>query len=326
MALNYSEMLKKLKGPLALLPTHFNKDESLDLGAMVATTEFVLDEMAGKDGCLMIAGSTSEFYAMSDEESLELIKCVVETVDGRVPIIAGTGRAATKLSIEFSKKAEDLGIDCAMITNPYYLMTSDEGLYRHFSQIAEALEIGVMVYNNPTTSKMWVPVPIMKRLSKIPNIIASKENSTTMEKLYWMMNEIDPNEFAVCCGIGNMYFLYEALLECKSFVTEMVCIAPDIAYGMYDASTKQDYKGLKRWLDKLVPYHRFIGKCVASRNIPTTIEQEVGGRATAVYQSVMKKSMELVGLPGGVVREPLENLTNQEVAELKIALLECGIL
>ena len=326
MGFSPKEMQAKLKGPLALLPTHFNDDESLDLGAMRATAQFAVEQMEGKDGCIMIAGSTSEFYAMTDEESLAMIKTVVETANGKVPIIAGTGRAATKLSIDMSLQAQDLGIDCAMITNPYYLMTADEGLYRHFSKIAEKLDIGVMVYNNPSTSKMQIPVDIMQRLSKVPNIIASKENATTMEKAYWMMEEIDPEDFTVCCGIGNIYFIYEALLGCRSFVTELICFAPDIAYGMYDAAMQKDYDTMKAWLDKLIPYHKFIGRCVAKRRIPTTIEQEVGGRATSVYQSVLKKSMELAGQPGGIVREPLENLTTEEVAELKVALTACGII
>jgi 4-hydroxy-tetrahydrodipicolinate synthase len=326
MSLTPQEMLKKLKGPLALLPTHFNKDESLDLEAMRATAEFARDQIMGKDGCIMITGSTSEFYAMTDEESLAVLDTVVKTVDGKVPVIAGTGRAGTKLAIDMSLKAQDKGIDLAMITNPYYLQCTDEGLYRHFSKIAEALKIGVMIYNNPTTSKMWTPVSVMQRLSMIPNIIASKENTTVMERIYWMMDAINPEEFTVCCGIGNLYYLYEAILNCKAYVTELVCFAPQIAYAMYDMACQKNYSELKKQLDRLIPYHKFIGACVSRRNIPTVLCEEVGGRATAVYQSVMKKAMELTGLPGGVVREPLENLTDTETAELKDILKDIGLI
>lgn len=326
MSLTPQEMLKKLKGPLALLPTHFNKDESLDLGAMKATAEFVRDKMQGKDGCIMIAGSTSEFYAMTDEESLAMIDTVVKTVGGKVPVIAGTGRAATKLTIDISIKAQDKGIDLAMITNPYYLQVTDKGLYRHFSKVAEALKIGVMIYNNPTTSKMWTPVSIMQQLSKIPNVIASKENSTTMERVYWMMDAVDPEEFTVCCGIGNLYYLYEVILNCKAYVTELICFAPDIAYAMYDMASQKNYTEIKRQLDRLIPYHKFIGTCVSRRNVPTVLCEEVGGRATTVYQSILKKAMELTGLPGGIVREPLENLTDAEITELKVILKGIGLI
>lgn len=325
MSLLYNEMLKKIKGPLALLPTHFNNDESLDLGAMRATTEFALNAMQGKDGCIMIAGSTSEFYAMTDDESLAIIRTVVDVVKGKVPVIAGTGRAATGLTIDMSLRAQDAGIDLAMVSNPYYLMITDEGLYRHFSRIAEALDIGVMIYDNPTTSKMSVPVDTMKRLAQIPNIIATKENATDMDKIYWLIHETDPLEFAVTCGIGNNYYIYEAMLGVQAFVTDLMCIAPSLAYAMYDAACLHDYARMKAVLDQLVPYNQFISRCVAKRRIPTTIETGYGGRATSVYQSVMKKAMELVGLMGGVVREPLENLTSEEVCELRTALIESGI-
>lgn len=325
MVSDYKKMIGLIKGPLALLPTHFNKDESLDLGAMRTTAEFALEHMKGKDGCIMIAGSTSEFYAMTDQESLDMIKVVVDVVASRVPVIAGTGRAATGLTIEMSKKAQDLGIDIAMITNPYYLMTTDEGLYRHFSKVAEALDIGIMIYDNPTTSKMSVPVPIMKRLSKIPNIVATKENSIDMDKIYQLQYETDPNEFIVTCGIGTNYFPYEAMLGVRAYVTDLMCICPDIAYAMYDAAVAENYRKMIAILDQIKPYNNFIAKCVARRNIPTSIEVAHAGRATAVYQSVMKKAMELVGLPGGVVREPLENLSDAEVKELREALIASNI-
>ena len=325
MSLTPKEMLQKIKGPLALLPTHFNKDESLDLGAMRATAEFVLKSMEGKDGCVMIAGSTSEFYAMTDKESLDMIDAVVDVIKGKVPLIAGTGRAATGLTIDMSMKAQDAGVDLAMVSNPYYLMITDEGLYRHFSKVAEALDIGVMIYDNPTTSKMNVPVDIMKRLSKIPNIIATKENSIDMDKIYWLTHETDSSEFIVTCGIGTNYYMYEAMLGVHAFVTDLMCIAPNLAYKMYDADCAKEYVAMKQVLDQIVPYNKFIAKCVSSRRIPTSIELAHGGRATSVYQSVMKKAMELVDLPGGVVREPLENLTNTEVADLRRALLDSGI-
>lgn len=325
MTLNLKKTINKIKGPLALLPTHFNKDESLDLGAMKVTAEFALMAMEGKDGCIMIAGSTSEFYAMTDKESLDMIKCIVDVVHGKVPVIAGTGRAATGLTIDMSKKAQDLGIDIAMVSNPYYLMITDEGLYRHFSLVADAIDIGVMIYDNPTTSKMNVPVSVMKRLSKIPNIIATKENSIDMDKIYQLQYETDPTEFVVTCGIGTNYYPYEAMLGVKAYVTDLMCIYPKLAYAMYDAGCLKDYGKMVEILDQLKPYNNFIADCVARRNIPTSIELAHSGRATSVYQSVMKKAMELTGLPGGVVREPLENLTYDEVKMLREALIQSGI-
>lgn len=325
MSLSYQEMFQKIQGVISLLPTHFNRDESLDLGAMRETAEYACQQLKGREGAIMIAGSTSEFYAMTDEETLAMIDAVVKTVGGRVPVIAGTGRAATGLTIDISRRAQELGIDCALVSNPYYMQVTDEGLYRHFSKVAESLDIGVMIYNNPSTSKMFVPPHIIKRLSKIPNIIASKENATTIEKCYWMRAETDPSEFKVCCGIGHLNYMYEAPFGCPAMVTELMLLSPGLIFDFYDACVEKDFLRANRLMDQIIPYHKFIARCVERRSIPSTNDPEIGGRATALYQSVLKCAMEILGLPGGVVREPLENLTEEERQELKGVLRECGM-
>lgn len=326
MSLKPQEMITRIKGPLTIFPTHFADNGDLDLGATRASAEYALETYAGHDGCVMIAGSTSEFYAMTDEESLAMIKTVVDVLGGKVPVIAGTGRAATRLSIDMSVKAQDLGIDMAMVSNPYYMHVSEEGLYRHFSLIAEKLDIGVMVYDNPTTSKIAIPPHLMKRLSKVPNIISVKENTTSIENYYWMQHAVDPSDMIIACGIGHLTYLFEAPLGCPAFVSELLCFAPDIVFAIYDAAVEKDYQKMKQQLDLLIPYHEFVADCVSRRRIPTVLGQELGGKATAVYQSILKKAMELVGLPGGIVREPLENITNAETAELKNVLAAIGIL
>ena len=321
-----SEMIKKIKGPLTIFPTHFNKNGDLDLGAMKAVAEYATTVYKGHDGCVMVAGSTSEFYAMTDKETLDMLKTVVDICHGKVPVIAGTGRAATGLSLDLSLKAQDVGIDMAMLSNPYYMHITDEGLYRHFSTVANALDIGVMIYDNPTTSKIAIPVPLMKRLSKVPNIIGVKENTNNVENYYWMSHEIDPEDMVVACGIGALAYLFEAPLGCPAFVSELVCFAPKNAFAIYDAAQKKDYVEMKKQVDLLIPYHQFVSKCVARRNIPTVLGSELGGKATSVYQSIIKKAMEMVGLPGGIVREPLENITDAETAELKSVLQVIGII
>ena len=324
MSLSYQQMFEQTKGVISLLPTHFNRDESLDLGAMRETAEYACQQLKGHDGAIMIAGSTSEFYAMTDEETLQMIDAVVKTVNGRAPVIAGTGRAATRLTVDISKRAQELGIDCALVSNPYYMQVTDEGLYRHFSMIAEALDIGIMIYNNPSTSKMFVPPHIMGRLSKLPNIIASKENATTIEKYYWMRAKTDSKEVKVCCGIGHLNYMYEAPFGCPAMVTELMLLAPELIFAFYDACQKKEFQEANRLMDCVIPYHEFIADCVARRNIPSTNDPEIGGRATALYQSVLKCAMELRGLPGGVVREPLENLTGPEIDELRAVMERCG--
>ena len=326
MPLKPNEMIKKIRGPLTIFPTHFSSSGKLDVGAMKASAEYARDVYKGRDGCVMIAGSTSEFYAMTNDESADMIKAVVDVLAGHVPVIAGTGRAATELTVEMSRRAADLGIDMAMISNPYYMHVSEEGIYRHLSQVAESIDIGIMVYDNPTTSKIAIPPRLMARLSKIPNIIAAKENTTSIETYYWMTQEVDPSDMVIACGIGHLTYLFEAPLGCRAFVSEILCFAPEIAFAIQDAAEQSDYIRMKQEVSRLDPYLRFVGRCVARRNIPSILGAELGGKATAVYQSILKKAMELKGLPGGIVREPLENITEEEVSELKTVFKEIGII
>ena len=326
MPMKPEEMIKKIRGPLTIFPTHFTDSGKLDLGAMKASAEYAKEVYKGRDGCVMIAGSTSEFYAMTDDESVAMIKAVVDVLGGHVPVIAGTGRAATGLSVEMSRRATDLGIDMAMISNPYYMHISEEGLYRHYSQVAESINIGVMVYDNPTTSKIAIPPHLMARLSKIPNIIAVKENSVSVENYYWMSQEVDPNDMVITCGIGHLMYLFEAPLGCRAFVSEILCFAPEIAFAIQGAAEQCDYELMKKEVMRLNPYLCFVGRCVARRNIPTVLGAELGGKATALYQSILKKAMELKGLPGGMVREPLENISDEEFSELKNIFKEIGLI
>jgi 4-hydroxy-tetrahydrodipicolinate synthase len=327
MPLKPEEMIKKIRGPLTIFPTHFSNDGKLDLGAMRASAEYARDVYKGHEGCVMIAGSTSEFYAMTDDESVAMIKTVVDVLNGHVPVIAGTGRAATMLTVDMTRRAADLGIDMALVSNPYYMHISEEGIYRHLSQVAESIpNTGIMIYDNPTTSKIAIPPLLMAKLSKIPNIIAVKENTVSIENYYWMSREVDPKDMVIACGIGHLTYLFEAPLGCRSFVSEILCFTPEIAFAIQDAAEKGDYERMKREAGRLDPYQRFVARCTARRKIPTVLSAELGGKATAVYQSILKKAMEIVGLPGGIVRDPLDNITDEEVAELRGIFREIGII
>jgi 4-hydroxy-tetrahydrodipicolinate synthase len=325
MPLKPEEMIKKIRGPLTIFPTHFSKDGKLDLGAMKTSAEYAKEVYKGHEGCVMIAGSTSEFYAMTDDESAAMIKAVVDVLSGHVPVIAGTGRAATGLSVEMTRRAADLGIDMALVSNPYYMHISEEGLYRHFSQVSGSVNVGSMIYDNPSTSKIAIPPSLMAKLSKIPNIISVKENTLSIENYYWMSHAVDPKDMTLTCGIGHLMYLFEAPLGCRAFVSEILCFAPKIAFAIQDAAERGDYEGMKKETARLDPYLRFVSRCVARRNIPTILGTEYGGKATSVYQSILKKAMELTGLPGGLVRDPLDNITDDEVAELRNILKEAGL-
>lgn len=136
----------------------------------------------GSDG-LVVAGTTGESPTLSNEEKVKLFRFTVDVVNGRVPVIAGTGSNNTRESIELTMHAEDAGVDGIMLVTPYYNKPCQEGLYQHFKTIAAATSLPVMLYNIPGRSAVNMSVETTIRLSEIPNIVAVKEASGDLDAM-----------------------------------------------------------------------------------------------------------------------------------------------
>jgi len=327
MPMSPKELKGKMKGVLHLVMTPFGKNEELDEKALREGIRYVADKLKGEDAVFIPTGSTGEFYAMTDEECKKVAQIVVEEVNGEFPVIVGTARAGTKPTIEMSKYAQDVGADGVMIVLPYYHLATKEGIYRHYKKIADSLDIGIMIYNNPVTSKMWIPPDLMARLSKIENIIADKENTPSVGAYYWMQKAVDPEDMVIVCGLGQLVYQFEALYGCPGYVTELANYAPEIAVGFYKAAMQRDFNKLTELADKIAPYHEFIAKVAKKRGaLPTVLSPHIAIADLPLYQSVCKEAMNLIGLPGGRVRDPMENLTVEEKDELRVVLKDIGLL
>ncbi|MHC4459631.1 MAG: dihydrodipicolinate synthase family protein, partial [Planctomycetota bacterium] len=238
------ELKDKIKGIIHLVVSPFDKNGQLDEKTLRKSLNYAADALEGWDAVFLATGSTAEFYAMTGDECEKAIRITVEEVGGKFPVIAGTGRPGTKLTIEMSQSAQNLGADGVLIVSPYYQPATKEGLFRHFKEVAENIDIGIMIYNNPATSKLWIPPDLMARLSKIENIIADKENTTNAVAYYWMQKAVDPKDMVIICGIGQLMYTFCAVYGCPGFVTELTNFAPDIAIGFYEAAQQRDFDKL----------------------------------------------------------------------------------
>ena len=242
-------------------------------------------------------------------------------------MVAGTGRAGTTLTVKASQKAQESGADGVMIVPPYYQPVTTEGLYRHYKTIAENIDLGIMVYNNPMASRLWIPPALMARLSKIETIVADKENTTNALAYYSMQRAVDPDDMVIICGVGQLMYPFEALFGSPGFVTEFTNFAPEIAISLYKAGQQKDFTTLTRLADTIMPYFQFLSKLAQRRSpIPTILSPYISSNELPLYQSVIKAAMALTGLPGGIVREPMENITDQEKEELRDVLKNMGVL
>ena len=162
------------KGVMPAMVTPFNKDESINEEQLRYLVNHFIDQ--GVTG-LVPCGTTGEFVNMTLEERLKVIEIVVDETNGRVPVIAGTGESGTKMVIDSSKAATDIGADAVIIVTPYYLKPKAKGLYDHYFTIAEKTDIPIVLYNIPVCTGVELPWTVVEDLVDIENFVAIKDSS-----------------------------------------------------------------------------------------------------------------------------------------------------
>lgn len=133
--------------------------------------------LANKTDAILVCGTTGEAPTLPDDEHLEVIRYTVEKINGRIPVIGGTGSNYTRHAIEFSQKAEEYGCDGVLCVTPYYNKASQKGLVEHYTAIANSISIPVILYNVPSRTGVNISVPALKELAKVENIVGIKEAS-----------------------------------------------------------------------------------------------------------------------------------------------------
>ncbi|WP_347861149.1 4-hydroxy-tetrahydrodipicolinate synthase [Salimicrobium sp. PL1-032A] len=185
---------------LTAMVTPFDDQENIDYNRTRNLVEHLITH--GSDG-LVIAGTTGESPTLTADEKIELSRFVVDVVDGRVPVIAGSGSNNTKASIELTKKIEETGVDGIMLVAPYYSKPSQEGLYQHFSKVAQATKLPVMLYNIPGRSVVNIEVETTLRLAEIDNIVSIKEASGDLDAATKIITST-PQDFTVYTGEDSL--------------------------------------------------------------------------------------------------------------------------
>lgn len=181
---------------LTAMVTPFDINGEIDFDATRKLVNHLIEN--GTQG-LVVAGTTGESPTLTTEEKVELFRFVVEVVDGRIPVIAGTGSNNTRASIALTRQAEESGVDGIMLVVPYYNKPSQEGLYQHFKAIAEATELPVMLYNIPGRCSVNMSVETIVRLSQVPNIVSIKEAGGSLDIMADIISKT-PNDFSVYSG------------------------------------------------------------------------------------------------------------------------------
>ena len=204
-------------------------NEDVDYEAFENHIEFLIDNGVKS---IIINGTTAENPTLTTEERNTLLECGIKKVNGRVPVIAGTGTNNTQASIDASIKAKELGADAIMLITPYYNKTSQRGLIAHFTKIADEVALPVVLYNVPSRTNMTIDIETVLKLSENPYIVALKDATGDLEYAKTLKQQL-PSDFALYSGNDdNMLDYYQ--LGGAGLISVVANAIPQETQQLYD--------------------------------------------------------------------------------------------
>jgi 4-hydroxy-tetrahydrodipicolinate synthase len=242
-----------LTGSLVAIVTPMFEDGSLDLQRLRALIDFHIRE--GTNG-IVIVGTTGESPTVDFEEHCLLIRTAIEHAAGRVPVIAGTGANSTREAIELSAYAKQAGADMSLSVVPYYNKPTQEGLYRHFRAIAEAVELPQILYNVPGRTVADLQNDTTLRLAQVPNIVGIKDATGNMERGAELLRRA-PKSFAVYSGDDGTG-LALLMLGAQGVISVTANVAPRLMQEMCAAVFAGDFVRARGHNNKLLGLHRHL--------------------------------------------------------------------
>lgn len=267
--------------------TPFDRKGNIDFQKTTLLVNYLIEN--GSDS-LVIAGTTGESPTLTQEEKLALFNHVVKVVNGRVPVIAGTGNYDTYGTIEFTKKAEQTGVDAVMLVAPYYNKPNQTGLYQHFYSIAKATSLPIMIYNIPGRTAVNIEPETIIELAKIDNIVAVKEASGNLTAMAQIIAGTD-EKFLLYSGDDSLTLPVLAIggTGVVSVASHIIGKDMQLMFDLFEQGENQQAAELFR---QLLPIME--GLFIAPNPTP------------------VKTALQLKGLDVGSVRLPLVALTEKE--------------
>ena len=281
--------------------TPMNEDGSINFDKLGELIDFNIEN--GTDA-IVICGTTGESATMTDEEHIACIKYAVERTNHRVPVIAGTGSNHTEYAVNLSKKAEELGADALLCVTPYYNKTSQAGLIAHFTAIANAVNIPIILYNVPSRTGVNILPETLVKLAEIDNITAVKEASGNISQVA---------KIAALCG--DKIDIYSGNDD---------QIVPIMSLGG---------KGVISVLSNFMPNetHEITALCLENKyDEARKLQLELLDFINALFSDVnpipVKEAINLMGFNAGECRLPLVKMSDEKIEKLKATMNKLGLI
>ena len=289
MSLDSSLRTKPIIGSIVAMVTPMLEDCGIDYGALRRLIDWHIAE--GTD-CIGVVGTTGESPTVTMAENCEIIRVAVEHAAGRVPIMAGTGANSTREAIELTRFARQAGASCHLSVVPYYNRPSQEGIYRHFKAIVEAVDLPLVLYNVPSRTVADMQPETTLRLAQLPGVVGIKEATGNIERAAWLIREAPPG-FSVYSGDdGSAVALM--LLGGQGNVSVTANVAPRLMHDLCMAAIEGDARRAAALHLRLLPLHRQLfcepspapvkwamarlGLCSEALRLPIVPLSDAGGR------------------------------------------------
>jgi len=289
-----------IRGVIAAIPTPFDETDKLDIAGLKRITRYVLDH--GVHG-IMTTGGTGEFPSLMREEKKEITHTVVLEVGGRVPVIAGTAACSTRETIVLSQDAEEAGADAVIVTAPYYFPLPENALYGHYRELASAIGIPVVLYNNPLYTGNNLSPELVGKLAEVRGIIGIKQSNPDLGQFVEAVRVVG-ERISVCTGIDSQFY-GSLCVGAKGIFSTAAAVIPREMVLVYAHFMNQEH-------DKARSLHMVL------QSLNRYLEYDPG------YVSPCKEALNLLGIHVGRVRRPLPDLSEPERESIKQALIGLG--
>jgi len=289
------------RGAFVAIVTPFT-DGEIDEQGLVDLIEF---HIANGTHGIVPCGTTGESATMSHDEHHRVVELTVKTVNGRVPVVAGSGSNSTAEAIDLTRHAKAAGVDGVLMVSPYYNKPSQEGLYQHYKAVAEAVDVPIILYNVPSRTSSNILPETTARLAQIDNIVGIKEATADLNQISQVIR-LCPDGFSVLSG-DDFTSMPTVMIGGTGVISVTSNVAPRDMADMMEAALEGDIAKAKQLHYKLFPLMQAM--FYDTNPVPA------------------KKSLELMGkIKSGRPRLPLYSMGDDNLARLKAALSAYGLI
>lgn len=276
-----------VKGVLPAIITPMNEDESLNLEELTTQVNRQID--AGVHGIFCL-GTNGEFYSLSRDEKIVIVDTILKAVDGRIPVFAGAGCITTADTISLTQEIASMGVDAISIIMPYFIAVTQEQIIRHYSSVADSVDIPVLIYNIPMRTGNKVELSTVKTLAAVKNIAGIKDSSGDINFVRQLIDNT-PEDFSVYVGTDSL-ILDTLKSGGAGAVAGCANLFPGLMSRIYKSWESGDFDDAEK-------------------------AQEMIGTIRTLFKlgnpnSIVKRSLNLLGQAVGPAREPV-NINNPEI-------------